>query len=60
MSVFMRQSPATKPQVQENILYSFRHERHRSVVPFGDIAQDVFVILHVVAHAFEQNPHNAG
>src|SRR5207247_4681961 len=32
----------------------FWHERHRSVVPLGDVAQDVFVILHVVAHAFER------
>src|SRR5206468_53853 len=32
----------------------FWHERHRFIVPFGDITQDVFVILHVVAHAFER------
>ena len=29
----------------------FRHEGHRSIVPFGDIPQDVFVILHAIAHA---------
>src|SRR5262245_4756969 len=31
----------------------FRHEGHRSVVPLGNIPQDVFVVLHVVAHGFE-------
>ena len=36
----------------------FRHEGHRSVVPSGDISQDVFVILHVVAHAFERRVTN--
>jgi hypothetical protein len=30
----------------------FWHERDRSVVALSDVAQDVFVILHVVAHAF--------
>src|SRR4029453_16113898 len=32
----------------------FRHEGDCAVVPFGNISQDVFVILHVVAHAFER------
>src|ERR1700722_1104905 len=30
-----------------------RHEGHGLVVPLGDVAQDIFVILHVIAHAFE-------
>src|SRR6185369_17682339 len=34
------------------------HEGHRSVVPLGDVAQDVFVVLHVVAHAFERRVTN--
>src|SRR6266699_6518612 len=36
----------------------FRHEGHGSVVPFGDISQDVFVVLHVVAHALERRVTN--
>ena len=36
----------------------FRHEGHRSVVPSGHISQDVFVVLHVVAHAFERRVTN--
>src|SRR4029077_6865582 len=36
----------------------FRHERDRFVVAVGDVAQDVFVILHVVAHAFYRRETN--
>ena len=36
----------------------FWHEGHGSVVPFGDISQDVFVVLHVVAHALERRVTN--
>src|SRR5262245_2029214 len=36
----------------------FRHERHGSVMSLGHIPQDVFVVLHVVAHAFERRETN--
>src|SRR5206468_10043067 len=36
----------------------FWHERDRFVVALSDVAQDVFVILHAVAHAFERRETN--
>ncbi len=36
----------------------FRHESYRFIVPFADVTQYVFVILHVVGHAFEGSESN--